>query len=181
MSCNFYCNMVFISLTFHRQRKAKNRTRAQRKNLPNKPTNFQIRVHVHESRNLAGSGISPAIKVLCGGEVKQTSTQKSTNDPDFNEVFFFNFCCLPKEMFDKLLDIKVVNSKTFLRDTLVGSFKLDLGLVYDEPGHAFIRKWLLLTDPEDAAGGVKVRVIHMLILSFYDNEGYRYYPMLEYL
>ena len=157
--------MLFISLTFHRQRKAKNRARAQRKNLPNKPTNFQIRVHVHEGRKLAGSGINPVTKVLCGGEVKESSIQKSTNDPDFNEVFFFNFCCLPEEMFDKLLDIKVVNSKKLLRDSLVGSFKLDLGVVYDEPGHAFIHKWLLLTDPEDAGGGAKVRLlIHCLLI-----------------
>jgi len=27
--------------------------------------------------------------------------------------------------------------------------------VYDEPEHAFIHKWLLLTDPYDATGGAK--------------------------
>ena len=27
--------------------------------------------------------------------------------------------------------------------------------MYDEPEHAFIHKWLLLTDPYDAAGGSK--------------------------
>ena len=141
---------------FYRRAKAKNRAKAQRKNLPNKPTDFQVRVNIHEGRKLAGSGINPATKVLCGGEVKETSVQKGTNDPDFNDVIFFNFRCIPDEMFDKLLEFKVVNSKKLLKDSLIGGFKLDLGIVYDEPGHAFIRKWLLLTDPEDAAGGAKV-------------------------
>ncbi len=143
----------------HRKRKAKNRAKAQRKNLPNKPTDFQVRVNIHEGRKLAGSGLNPATKVLCAGEVKESSVQKGTNEPDFNDVLFFNFRCRPEEMFDKLLEIKVVNSKKLLRDSLVGGFKLDLGLVYDEPGHAFIHKWLLLTDPDDAAAGAKVGIL----------------------
>ncbi len=103
-----------------------------------------------------GSGLNPVTKVLCGGEVKESSIQKGTNSPSFNDTLFFNFRCRPEEMFDKLLDIKVLNSKKVLRDSLVGSFKLDVGLVYDEPAHAFVHKWLLLMDPEDAGGGAKV-------------------------
>lgn len=61
-------------------------------------------------------------------------------------------------MFDRLVEIKVLNAKKLIRDSLVGSFKFDLGMVYDEPEHCFIHKWLLLTDPNDAAGGAKVRM-----------------------
>lgn len=69
-------------------------------------------------------------------------------------------------MFDKLMDIKVLNAKKVLRDSLIGSFKLDLGMVYDEMGHCFVHKWLLLTDPEDQAGGSKVgTVVVMLTLA----------------
>ena len=88
--------------------------------------------------------------------MKESSTQKGTNSPDFNDVLFFNFKCLPDEMFDKLMEIKVLNAKKVIRDSLIGSFKFDLGMVYDEVGHAFIHKWLLLTDPDDASGGAKV-------------------------
>lgn len=28
-------------------------------------------------------------------------------------------------------------------------------MVYDEPEHCYIHKWLLLTDPHDGAGGCK--------------------------
>nr|DBA23997.1 TPA: hypothetical protein GDO54_011707 [Pyxicephalus adspersus] len=38
---------------------------------------------------------------------------------------------------------------------LIGSFRLDLGTVYNEPGHQFSDKWALLTDPADIRTGVK--------------------------
>lgn len=116
-----------------------------------------MRIHVHEGRKLVGSGLNPVTKILCGTEVKETSTQKGTNSPDFNDVLSFNFRCLPSEMFDKLVEVKVLNAKKLLRDSLIGSFKLDLGMVYDEVAHCFIHKWLLLTDPADPSGGSKVR------------------------
>ncbi len=147
----------------------KNRAKAQRKHLPNKPTDFQVRVNIHEGRKLAGGGLNPATKILCDGDVKESSVQKATSDPNFNDVVFFNFRCRPEEMFDKLLEIKVVNSKKLLRDSLVGEFKLDLGLVYDEPRHAFIHKWLLLTDPKDGAAGAKVHR-NPFIISIYTHE-----------
>ena len=76
--------------------------------------------------------------------------------------------------------VQVLNSKKLLKDALIGSFKVqlvamdlaaecqgfilisffhsqfDVGLVYDEPGHAFIHKWLLLTDPDDVTSEAKV-------------------------
>lgn len=140
----------------YRKRKAKRRAGSQRDKLPDKPTDFQVRVHVHEARKLVGSGLNPVVKVKCDNEGKETSTQKGTNSPDFNDVISFNFRCLPDDMFDKLMEIKVLNAKKVLRDSLIGSFKFDLGMVYDEVGHCFIHKWLLLTDPEDTAGGAKV-------------------------
>ena len=149
----------------HRKARAKRKAGSQRGKLPNKPTDFQVRVHVHEARKLVGSGLNPVTKVLCGGEIRESSTQKGTNSPDFNDVLFFNFRCLPDEMFDKLMDIKVLNSKKVLRDSLIGSFKLELGIIYDEFEHCFIHKWLLLTDPEDPSGGPKVWVVvHVCIM-----------------
>lgn len=148
-----------MSLSACRRKKAQRRQGSQRGKLPNKPTDFQVRVHIHEARKLVGSGLNPVTKCLCGSEGHETSTQKGTNSPDFNDVLFFNLRCLPDEMFDKLMEIKVLNAKKVLRDSLIGSFKLDLGMVYDEVGHCFIHKWLLLTDPEDPAGGSKVGTV----------------------
>lgn len=47
---------------------------------------FQVRVHVLEARKLVGSGLNPVVKVACGKDIQQTSTQKGTNNPMFDEV-----------------------------------------------------------------------------------------------
>ncbi len=70
---------------------------------------------------------------------------------------FFNIKEKPAEMFDRIVDVKTLNAKKGLKifDNLLGSFKFDLGMVYDEPEHCFIHKWLLLTDPGDSGGAAK--------------------------
>ena len=53
-------------------------------------------------------------------------------------------CCilifneLPKELFDKIVEIRVLNSKVLLLEFLIGSFKFDVGMAYDEPGHCYM-------------------------------------------
>ena len=39
-----------------------------------------------EARKLVGSGLNPVVKVACGKDIQQTSTQKGTNNPSFDEV-----------------------------------------------------------------------------------------------
>ena len=58
----------------------------QQQELPDKPTDFQVRVHVLEARKLVGSNPNPTVKVACGRHIQQTSTQKGTNSPVFDEV-----------------------------------------------------------------------------------------------
>lgn len=57
-----------------------------RHKLPNKPTDFQVRVHVLEARKLVGTNLNTTVKVICGMDVQQTSTQKGTDNPVFDEV-----------------------------------------------------------------------------------------------
>ena len=54
--------------------------------MSDRPVDFQVRVHVLEARRLAGSGLNPVVKIACGKEMQQTSTQKGTNSPYFDEV-----------------------------------------------------------------------------------------------
>ena len=61
-------------------------------------------------------------------------------------------------MLDRVTELKVYNAKKVVSDALIGSFKFDLGLVYDEIQHCLIHKWLLLTDPDDPLGGTKVAI-----------------------
>ena len=58
----------------------------QRQELFNKTTYFQVRVHILEARKLVGSGLNPMVKVTCGKDVQETSSQKGTNNPVFDEV-----------------------------------------------------------------------------------------------
>ena len=39
-----------------------------------------------------------------------------------------------KELYEKMFEFIVNNSKKLRSDSLIGSFKLDLGSVYDQPG-----------------------------------------------
>lgn len=50
-------------------------------------------------------------------------------------MLYFNFNERPAELFDKVCEIKVLNAKVLLLESLIGSFKFDLGMVYDEPGN----------------------------------------------
>ena len=56
------------------------------KKIADRPVDFQVRVHVLEARRLAGSGLNPVVKIACGKETQQTSTQRGTNNPYFDEV-----------------------------------------------------------------------------------------------
>ncbi|XP_052773227.1 myoferlin-like isoform X7 [Mya arenaria] len=123
--------------------------------LSNKPQDFQIRIKVLEGRQIEGSNIKPVCKVSCYNQVKQTRVKKSTNSPFWNETFFFNFNASPAELFDEFLEFSVFNSKKLRSDALIGTFKMDIGMVWEQANHAFANKWLLLSDPEDTMAGAK--------------------------
>ena len=66
-----------------------------------------MRFHIIEAKKLVGGNLQPSVKVHCGKDVEQTSTQKGSNNPFWNEMLYFNFKELPKEMLNKICDIKV--------------------------------------------------------------------------
>uniref|UniRef100_A0A7M4FG79 Myoferlin n=1 Tax=Crocodylus porosus TaxID=8502 RepID=A0A7M4FG79_CROPO len=101
-----------------------------RRILSNKPQDFQIRVRVIEGRQLSGNNIKPVVKVHVCGQTHRTRIKRG-NNPYFDEMFFYNVHMTPLEL------------KGFIP---LFSFIL---------GHAVIRKWLLLSDPEDANSGAK--------------------------
>lgn len=49
-------------------------------------------------------------------------------------MLYYNLTERPKQMFDKVVEIKVLDSEIFIPDRLIGSFKFDLGMVYYEDG-----------------------------------------------
>ncbi|MGH0133813.1 UNVERIFIED_CONTAM: hypothetical protein FKN15_063603 [Acipenser sinensis] len=132
----------------------KKKRRSAKEPLSNKPQDFQIRVRVIDGRQLPGVNLKPVVKVTVAGQTKRTRIRKG-NNPSFDETFFFNFFESPSELFDEPVFITVFDSRSLRTDSVIGEFKLDVGTVYAQPKHAFLRKWLLLSDPDDISAGVK--------------------------
>nr|XP_056711165.1 dysferlin [Euleptes europaea] len=132
----------------------KRRRSASKKLLSNKPQDFQIRVRIIEGRQLPGVNIKPVVKVTAAGQTKRTRIQKGSG-PLFDETFFFNVFESPMELFDEPIFITVVDSCSLRTDSVIGEFRMDVGTIYAEPKHSFLRKWLLLSDPEDFSAGAK--------------------------
>ncbi|XP_063257324.1 dysferlin isoform X2 [Prinia subflava] len=130
------------------------RRSSPKKPLSNKPQDFQIRVRVIEARQLPGIQIRPVVKVTVAGQTRRTRIRKG-NSPFFDETFFFNVFESPSELFDAPIFLTVVDSRSFRTDSVIGEFQMDVETVYSEPKHAFRRKWLLLSDPEDFSVGAK--------------------------
>eukprot|EP00063_Salmo_salar_P073663 XP_014048498.1 PREDICTED: myoferlin-like [Salmo salar] len=129
-------------------------SRKRHRALANKPQDFQIRVRVIEGRQLPGNNIKPVVKVNVCGQTHRTRIRRG-NNPFFDEMFFFNVNMLPSELLDDCISIRVYDSFSLRADSLMGEFKLDVGYIYDEPAHAIMRKWLLLSDPGDSSSGAK--------------------------
>ncbi|XP_055863087.1 myoferlin-like isoform X4 [Biomphalaria glabrata] len=125
------------------------------RNLSAKPQDLQIRIKIVQARQLSGANLQPVVRLSVMNQAKQTRIKKSTTNPWYDESFFFNFHVPPTELIDEIVDFGVYDSKMLRSDALIGSFKCDVGLIYDEPNHALINKWVLLSDPDDSASGAK--------------------------
>ncbi|KAK2861740.1 hypothetical protein Q5P01_001273 [Channa striata] len=117
---------------------------------------FQVNVNILEAQKLVGVNINPAVFIRVGEQKRHTATQKSTNCPFYNENFQFEFQEAPEILFDKVVEIKVVHRRTlaFLM-THIGTFKIDIATVFNQPDHRFYQKWAPLTDPADTRSGIK--------------------------
>ncbi|NXE53026.1 MYOF protein, partial [Casuarius casuarius] len=95
----------------------------------------QIRVRVIEGRQLPGNNIKPVVKVHICGQTHRTRIKRG-NNPYFDESVFGTV----GYGYDFFL---------FIMDITVGVFVCFI------LGHAVMRKWLLLSDPEDTNSGAK--------------------------
>ncbi|CAF1425575.1 unnamed protein product [Adineta ricciae] len=129
----------------------------KRQNKPRstKPQDFQIRIKIFQARQLDGSNLHPVCRVRVIGDVKQTKIQKGTNQPYFNEVFFFNVHMSEAELCDEMIEFEVCNSRTLRSDMKIGTFKMDINYIYAQAKHSINRKWLLLSDDDDKMSGSK--------------------------
>ncbi|CAL4067353.1 unnamed protein product, partial [Meganyctiphanes norvegica] len=74
---------------------------------------------------------------------------KGTASPWFDQIFFFQLEENPKELMEKFLQFKVCNSSSLRSGTLIGAFECEIGMVYDQPEHTILNRWLVLANPEE--------------------------------
>uniref|UniRef100_A0A673FUB1 Myoferlin-like n=1 Tax=Sinocyclocheilus rhinocerous TaxID=307959 RepID=A0A673FUB1_9TELE len=118
-------------------------TRKRQKTLSNKPQDFQIRVRVIEGRQLTGNNIKPVVRVNVCGQTHRTRIRRG-NNPFFDEVFWLSMS--PSDF---------VNKESLM--SYFWSINCDLFALsgVSLTGHAIMRKWLLLSDPDDSISGAR--------------------------
>ncbi|XP_051879497.1 fer-1-like protein 6 [Pristis pectinata] len=119
-----------------------------------KAQHYQIAITIIEGRQLTGENIDPMVIIEVGDEKKQTTVKEGTNSPFYNEYFVFDYIGPVEILFDRIIKLSVWHSK-LIRGTQIGAFKVDVGTVYNEPGHLFSKKWAPLINPNDINTGVK--------------------------
>uniref|UniRef100_A0AAQ4PUW1 Myoferlin like n=1 Tax=Gasterosteus aculeatus aculeatus TaxID=481459 RepID=A0AAQ4PUW1_GASAC len=107
--------------------------------------NVQIRVRVIEGRQLPGNNIKPVVKVNVCGQTHRTRIRRG-NNPFFNEV------SLQKNPIEKLFDESISLLIIYI---LLYCGCLNMLNIIQCPGHAIMRKWLLLSDPDDSSSGAR--------------------------
>ncbi|EHH65388.1 hypothetical protein EGM_02137, partial [Macaca fascicularis] len=117
---------------------------------------FQVGVTVLEAQKLVGVNINPYVAVQVGGQCRVTATQRGTNCPFYNEYFLFEFHDTRLRLQDLLLEITAFHSQTLpFMATRIGTFRMDLGIVLDQPDGQFYQRWAPLHDPRDTRAGTK--------------------------
>ncbi|VEN63399.1 unnamed protein product, partial [Callosobruchus maculatus] len=75
--------------------------------------------------------MDPVVCIQVGDQKKYTSVKESTNCPYYNEYFVFDFHMPPIMLFDKIIQLSVLQSRNILRgNKLLGNFKLDIATVW---------------------------------------------------
>ncbi|KAK3706775.1 hypothetical protein QZH41_015339 [Actinostola sp. cb2023] len=151
--------------------KGPRKKRKKRRKLSDKVQDFQIRIKIHEARQLPGSSIHPLVQISVSDQEQSSRVKKYTNRPVYNQSFTFNFRASPADLFDDLITFEVFDSRKFRVDSLLSFFEvrtistnvpacpligplpltsddITIGEVFDKKGHHILRKWMLLSHHE---------------------------------
>nr|XP_047145918.1 otoferlin-like isoform X1 [Hydra vulgaris] len=138
-----------VKESFHLHPKVHIKLPQQRKEL-----DVNVEIRVIEGKSLAGTQLDPVCDIICFGETKSTQVKEQTNTPYWDEVFFVFATVNQLDIaFDEILQFIVYSGRNLIsKGAILGSFKTDLGTVYSQPDHRFIRKFACLTHPDETLG-----------------------------
>ncbi|NXD89569.1 MYOF protein, partial [Chaetorhynchus papuensis] len=136
----------------------------------------QIRVRIIEGRQLPGNNIKPVVKVHVCGQTHRTRIKRG-NNPFFDEIFFYNVHMTPLELLDETVSIRVRKTSAYSQGCWMpvassGHFTRLLRNIPVSCSSVFLvmRKWLLLSDPEDTSSGAKGYIkVSMFVLGTGDE------------
>ena len=118
-----------------------------------KPVHFQVQIKVIEAKKLSGNEMDPVCMVRIEDNWKYTQPIKSSNNPNWDESFVFEYNEAENVVFDKIILFQVYTSKNLLKmGSLIGQFKIDVRTIYQQPEHQYLKKWATLTEPNDSMG-----------------------------
>ena len=119
---------------------------------------YTIFIHVIEARDLRGKDSNnlsdPYVVVSCHGQSQRTEITRNQVNVLWDRMFVFQDVLLNKDEFERdNIHLQVFDANIIMRNTLIGQFSFGIQKVWSQPkptAHQFYKKWVILTDPEDA-------------------------------
>ena len=112
-----------------------------------------VQLRIIEAVQLAGTQLDPVCDITCFGETKSTQVKEQTNTPFWDEFFVFDTTGQRDIIFDDIVMFKIYTARTMLsKGTLMGFYKIDIGTIYHNPDHRFLRKYACLINPDEILG-----------------------------
>ena len=114
--------------------------------------NFHIQVHIIECRELKGKDWSdnsdPVVTVKILDTKKSTKIIKSTKNPIYDQILYFDFNLDGDELSKCKASITVFDANRLMRNKQIGSFEFDLSEIYYRDDHEIYHQWVALTNTE---------------------------------
>ncbi|CAG9328112.1 unnamed protein product [Blepharisma stoltei] len=123
-----------------------------------KKGDYTVHIYLEECRALLAANSDSAIDPIVVMKVwnkdkctKRVSDQGGSINLVWNEHFFFTRENITaEEMANSSIMFEVRDHNTLWKDSLVGQFYMDMSSVYHQSDHAFIHRWILLSNPKDS-------------------------------
>ncbi|PAA48554.1 hypothetical protein BOX15_Mlig019980g2 [Macrostomum lignano] len=113
---------------------------------------FAVKVRIVRGRQIQGGNVSPKVCVLFMKQKRWTQREtSSTNQPFWGESFHFSCLTNVETLLRENVTFRVVNSRMFRRNLLIGEFQLSTVLVAGERDRSMFNRWLAIVDPKDPA------------------------------
>ena len=117
--------------------------------------NFKIQVHIIQCRDLIGKDFTTnksdsMIKITINKKTKTTAIIKSTKNPYYDEIFYFELNDLMSNELENISClVECFDADILSKNDLIGFFNFGLSEIYYNKYHEIYEQWLCLTNDED--------------------------------